>query len=524
MAEHTTVFITATTPGVGTRTYTEPGKKTSMDVNSLTANTEYIANAEYEDPNGVVIQTAQGYSFRTLPAGTFSIVSNSEQWVNNNDGTTSTLSFQFISTYAISSIIIQDNGVQERPQYQCTISGNTATATLPYYSPGTQHAMAFKFTDIYTEQDTHSRIMTLQPSMTETPFHIEVENLYGSDTVSLAKVGNPTSLTMQISYDNSTWENYTIGSSISLNSGRKRVYFRNSGSTRFSTSTSNYYKINCTGGFFKAGGNIASLKSSDMSDTTSQSCDFYGLFFRNTRLKYVNDLYLGNYTQLGYSCYSSIFSGCTALTTTPDLPATTLGEYCYSSMFYGCTDLATAPELQATTIAAHCYDHMFYNCTALTAAPDLPATTLEANCYDHMFSGCTGLTTAPKLPATTLVRYCYCDMFYGCTSLDIAPELPATALADSCYYEMFGSCIALTSSPILPATTPEANCYQYMFMGCRNLKEITCLAESTASSSFRSWVDGVASDGTFYRSPSASFWTIGVSGIPANWDVQDYQN
>ena len=38
-------------------------------------------------------------------------------------------------------------------------------------------------------------------------------------------------------------------------------------------------------------------------------------------------------------------------------------------------------------------DGMFSGCTSLTTAPELPATTLAAYCYQSTFSGCTSLTT-----------------------------------------------------------------------------------------------------------------------------------
>ena len=100
------------------------------------------------------------------------------------------------------------------------------------------------------------------------------------------------------------------------------------------------------------------------------------------------------------------------------LPATTLANSCYDGMFSGCTSLTTAPELPATTLANYCYDDMFSGCTSLTTAPELPATTLAIGCYYEMFQGCTSLTTAPELPATTLAIYCYQSMFAGCSKLN----------------------------------------------------------------------------------------------------------
>ena len=151
-------------------------------------------------------------------------------------------------------------------------------------------------------------------------------------------------------------------------------------------------------------------------------------------------------------------------------PTTIAKSYCYSSMFQGCTSLTTAPELPATTLQYSCYDSMFNRCTSLTTAPELPATTLADFCYRSMFDGCKSLTTAPELPATTLAGGCYQYMFYDCTSLTSAPELPATTLATNCYSSMFSGCTSLTTAPALPATTLQYGCYDSMFQGCTGLK------------------------------------------------------
>jgi hypothetical protein len=63
---------------------------------------------------------------------------------------------------------------------------------------------------------------------------------------------------------------------------------------------------------------------------------------------------------------------------------------------------------------------MFSGCTGLTTAPELPATTLADSCYTSMFRGCTGLTTIPELPATTLADFCYSAMFSGCINIKMS--------------------------------------------------------------------------------------------------------
>ena len=444
MPEQVTVIITETAPGGGSRFYQEPGRPSSVDVDSLTPNTEYRADAEYEAPDGTTIQASNSMTFRTLPVGMFSI--SNPGWKNDNDGQHSTFTFDYTSTYALSYAQVVDTvtGVT----YQGTIVGSSVTAQLPAGTAGTQHTFQITIADIYGYSYVQGYVVTLEASLAETPFYIEAENPSNAPQIALRKTGSPNSLTMQISYDNLTWTNYTIGDSIELNEEHPRVYFKNSSRTRFSTGSSSYYKFTAKDDYVNVGGNIASLKDRTMAEVRSASSDFDHLFYLNSRLLNSNKLYLGNYTTLANGCYSDMFSGCSSLIT----------------------------------------------------APDLPSTTLANSCYNRMFANCSSLTTAlAELPATTMDNYCYQGMFQGCTSL--------------------------TRSPILPATTLAQGCYLSMFQNCTSLKEITCLAKNiSAHSCTNHWVNGVASRGTFYKSPDMSSWSFGENGIPTNWTVVDYQN
>ena len=199
-------------------------------------------------------------------------------------------------------------------------------------------------------------------------------------------------------------------------------------------------------------------------------------------------------------------------------------------LFYNNNKLVDAGELQlsATTLANSCYSYMFSGCTALTKAPELPATTLANSCYSYMFKGCTALTKAPELPAETLANNCYYFMFYGCTALTKAPELPATTLTDWCYNKMFCGCTALTKAPELPATTfLKYNCYYEMFEGCKNLMSVTMLAPSdeitnTASNGhFLYWLDDAgtkATSRTLKVKDKAAYDALVSNGVlPANY-------
>ena len=248
---------------------------------------------------------------------------------------------------------------------------------------------------------------------------------------------------------------------------------------------------------------------------------FYRLFYNCKTIINANNLSLPA-TTLTERCYYHMFSGCSSLTTAPELPTTILANDCYTYMFSGCSSLTTAPELPATTLADYCYINMFYNCSSLTTAPELPATTLAKYCYYHMFFGCSSLTTAPELPATILADNCYASMFSDCTSLTTAPELPATTLADYCYNNMFYNCSSLTTAPELPATTLAKYCYSYMFCYCNKLNYIKMLAtDISARSCLSSWVTRVSSTGTFVKNAAMTSLPTGIDGIPSGWTVQN---
>ena len=239
-----------------------------------------------------------------------------------------------------------------------------------------------------------------------------------------------------------------------------------------------------------------------------------------------DDNFIGQTSLSGYDgAFVNLFEDCKVVKANNlMLPATTLATDCYFQMFYNCRLLRKAPMLLATTLANTCYDAMFWGCNSLEEAPELPATTLARLCYRHMFNECYSLIEAPRLPVTELTYGCYSNMFKDCTSLTKAPELPATTLESSCYYGMFQGCTSLTKTPELPATTLEFGCYESMFQGCTSLNEVTCLAtDKSARNCTNQWLNGVSSSGTFYKNPLMSSWSSGVSGVPNNWTLVDYE-
>ena len=255
-----------------------------------------------------------------------------------------------------------------------------------------------------------------------------------------------------------------------------------------------------------------------------------------------NDSYTNSYTGGGRNYLNNSFSGTTcnfnvygnilSLISGDDILKYTKEEIPtntrLSGLFKNVTTLINAEKLVLCSYIernSSCAD-LFSNCTNLLTPPIFSSNNAESkiksHCYRRMFENCISLTIAPLLPATALAESCYMSMFNGCSSLTTAPELPATTLAKSCYQAMFQGCSNLTQAPSLPATELTEGCYQHLFSGCSKLNYIKCFAVNiSALSCTHSWVEGVASTGTFVKNPSMTSWTMGVSGIPTDWIVRD---
>ena len=208
-------------------------------------------------------------------------------------------------------------------------------------------------------------------------------------TVKLTKEGSPDG-SFQTSRDGGkTWTDYTLGTYITLNTGRE-VSFRAKADRTSGQTSQDYFYFEMTGKI-EAWHNVMSLY---------RTSDF------------------ATYSNMVSHAFYKLFLNCTSLTKAPKLPVTTLAHSCYQYMFDGCTSLTKAPALPSTTLAVQCYYSMFYGCTSLTEAPALPATTLAGSCYPYMFYGCTSLTRTPALSATTLAGSCYREMFRNCSNLN----------------------------------------------------------------------------------------------------------
>ena len=142
---------------------------------------------------------------------------------------------------------------------------------------------------------------------------------------------------------------------------------------------------------------------------------------------------------------------------------------------------------------------------------------LKGNCMSMLFGD--NASNNYSLSGKSCAFY---GLFYNCSNIITVSEnfLPATTLSYACYFYMFYCCTSLTTAPELPATNLVQYCYRYMFADCTNLNYIKMLAtDIPPSDCLYYWVKGVASSGTFVKSPNMTTLLTGSFGIPEGWTV-----
>ncbi|MGL5981570.1 MAG: BspA family leucine-rich repeat surface protein, partial [Phocaeicola sp.] len=175
---------------------------------------------------------------------------------------------------------------------------------------------------------------------------------------------------------------------------------------------------------------------------------------------------------------SSVFSGCTSLTSIPgDLFKYFTAVTSFSSMFSGCTSLAEIPgRLFAHNTGATSFSFLFSGCTSLTSIPvDLFASNSEVANFGSSFSGCTSLTEIPgRLFANNEKVTNFGSLFEKCTLLNSIPEglfKYNTAVTD--FGGVFNKCSGLETIPAdLFVSNREVTDFSWAFSDCSSLTSI----------------------------------------------------
>ena len=219
----------------------------------------------------------------------------------------------------------------------------------------------------------------------------------GDQTVAITKIGNAPNITMQYSYDGTTWDSWDL-SPLPFG-GSTKVYVRGVDNSGLGADNNNHNRITfSTEAYVYVSGIVESLLDGENEVLEYRANGtLRNLFYQQTALYSAENLRFEAKSAIS-NCKAEcayMFAECTNLIYAPtSLSIENFGRgWTYSRMFKGCTSLLTAPKLPATKMAPGCYEYMFQGCTSLLTAPELPATGLTQSCYGYMFQGCTSLTS-----------------------------------------------------------------------------------------------------------------------------------
>lgn len=225
----------------------------------------------------------------------------------------------------------------------------------------------------------------------------------------------------------------------------------------------------------------------------------------------------------GISVFSSMFDGCTALTTVPTLTYPSTGSTEFRNMFRNCKNLVSIPAVDigissdTTSMFEGCTamsgsftttrssgtgsgDRMFYNCVGLTSISiTAQSNGTGFNSCQAMFYGCAKVTNIefPIYSSSTSITN-MASMCDGCgvlntATLRINPGV-STALFISKAGDMFRSCYNLTTvsviknsnSTVLAVDLSYCNSVSRMFYGCKKLASIPDIQNTKMVTNFNS--------------------------------------
>lgn len=369
------------------------------------------------------------------------------------------------------------------------------------------------------------------------------------DNSTIGKTGTYTS-SLEFSVNGRTWNVFDNSTTINLNAGEK-AYFRGN-NTKLASSDSVCTTFVMTGSI-AGGGNVMSLLYANDFDTRfslTNGNEFRSLFINCTALTSAPELPAT--TLSGWSTYDKMFKGCTSLAAAPDLPASSLSRGCYANMFEGCTSLLAAPAINVTSVGQNAMASMFEGCTSLATAGDVAinVTSSGIESFKYMFRNCTSLSTPPSALKSAIpsnVASLFYGMFFGCSSLKALPDMyfqninsaGAREMFEGCtsldgvvdlsfvtsmsssyqMYRMFKGCVNITKAILPTLQNVPADAYGNMFDGCLKLNYVVMLSLTIASRwSLAGWLNNVASSGIFVKHIDAT-WT---GNVPSNWTVIYY--
>ena len=169
---------------------------------------------------------------------------------------------------------------------------------------------------------------------------------------------------------------------------------------------------------------------------------------------------------------SSMFSGCSGLTTLDARNFKTDNVTQMGGMFSGCSGLTSLNVRNFKTDNVKNMSNMFYGCSGLTTLDVSNFKTDNVTYMSSIFSGCSKLTSLDVSGFNTANVTDMRNMFSGCsklTSLDVSNFNTDKVTSMSC---MYSGCYSLTSLDVSGFKTDNVTNMSYMFESCSGLTSL----------------------------------------------------
>ena len=153
-----------------------------------------------------------------------------------------------------------------------------------------------------------------------------------------------------------------------------------------------------------------------------------------------------------------------------------------SSMFYGCSALTSLNLSSFNTAKVGVMFHMFYGCSALTSLDLSSFNTANVKDMRNMFDGCSALTFLDLSSFNTAMVTNMSKMFYGCSSLTSLDLISFNTDRVTNMSKMFYGCSSLTSLDLISFNIAKVTDMSEMFYGCNALTTIFCDDDWSTSS------------------------------------------
>ena len=222
---------------------------------------------------------------------------------------------------------------------------------------------------------------------------------------------------------------------------------------------------------------LPDISNWNMKNITNMSSMFNGCVLLKT-LPDISNWNMENVTNI-----SSMFSGCASLKSLPDISKWDLSTVTnMSSLFSGCTALRTLPDISkwnlenVTNISS-----LFKDCNALISLPDISKwNTKNITNISYLFHGCNSLKYLPEISKWDIKNISFMNyLFYGCRELVFIPDLSSWDIknvVDLSY--LFRGSNSLEYLPdISKWETKQVTDMSSMFSGCTSLKSLQIISK-----------------------------------------------